>query len=147
MSNKQSGGAWWATAGKAEPDQAFYSDLAQWCEDLDPADQRSGFKRIMREITDFDDAPKGSRANIAGQWIAMLVDSGAYESAAIALIPRTATFSGGRMNDGSFAAQVVLEGSVGAHSRDANSLAMAWLSALLRAFGRQSAEARGAHTH
>ena len=147
MSNKQSGGAWWTAADKAEPDQEAYNDLAQWCEKLDPSEQRAGFDRVLQEITDFGTSPQGSRKQIAGQWIAMLVDSGAFESAAIALMPRTSTFNGGRLQNGTFVAQVILEGSAGAHSRQAQSLAMAWLAALLRAFARQAAEAKGALTH
>lgn len=147
MSNKHAGSAWWAWAAKAEPDQDFYNDLADWCEQLDLSDQRSGFDRVLREITDFGSAPEGSRESIASQWITMLVDTGAFESAAIALIPRTATFNGCRMKDGTFVAQVILDGSAGAHSRNARSLSMAWLAALLRAFARQSAEAKAAQIH
>lgn len=59
--------------------------------------------------------------------------AGAYESAVLALMPNSATFTGGRMGDGSVIAQVVLGADAAAHSREARWLAMAWLAALLRA--------------
>ena len=62
--------------------------------------------------------------------------AGAHESAVIALIPTAATFTGGRLGDGSIIAQVVLTEEASAHSREARWLAMAWLAALLRAMAR-----------
>ena len=58
------------------------------------------------------------------------------------MIAPTAIFTGGRMKDGSYIAQVIPEGSAGAHSRNAHSLSMAWLAALLRATAREVVEGR-----
>ena len=58
---------------------------------------------------------------------------GAPESAVLALMPQGATYSAGRMTDGTIIAQVVLGSDAGDHSRNARWLAMAWLAALLRA--------------
>lgn len=146
MSYEQTGRLRWAAAENTTADAKHYSDLAEWCEQLEPSEQRKGFDRVLNQLGDLGTATEG-----AGQplkpWISLLVDSGAFESAAIALIPQTAIFTGGRMTDGSFVAQVIPENSAGAHSRNAQSLAMAWLAALLRALARQSAEAKGAVTH
>lgn len=145
--NKHSGATSWTSPQEAESDTAFYNDLAEWCEQLGPTEQRTGFERILDELAEFDSSDQNEQRRVASQWISMLVQSGAFESAAIAMIPPSATFTGGRMKDGTYVAQVILEGSAGAHSRNARSLAMAWLVALLRAFARQAAEARGAATH
>lgn len=62
---------------------------------------------------------------------------GAYESAVLALMPESATFTGARLEDGSVIGQVALGGLTGAHSRNSRVLAMGWLAALLRALARQ----------
>lgn len=58
---------------------------------------------------------------------------GAFESAAIALIPPAAVFTMARLADASLIAQVQLTPGSGAHSRSARWPAMALLAALLRA--------------
>ena len=115
--------------------------------DLGPHEQREGFARVIREIADGSNAEEDERRSTAVEWIALLSDSGAFESAAVALIPRDAIFTGGRLKDGSFVAQVILSGDVGAHSRAAQSLPMAWVAALLRALARQAVETRATTTH
>jgi hypothetical protein len=70
---------------------------------------------------------------------------GANESAALALMPSTATFTGGRLADGAVIAQVVLGATAAAHSREARWLAMAWLAALLRAVASQIEANSGAN--
>ena len=102
---------------------------------------------MLQEIAPAATPEEVERKNAAVEWISLLADSGAFESAAIALIPRDAIFTGGRLKDGSFVAQVILDGDVGAHSRAAQSLPMAWIAALLRAFARQAIEARSATAH
>lgn len=57
--------------------------------------------------------------------------SGAWESAILALIPANASVTGGRLADGMVIGQVLLEGQAGRHSRRAQTLALAWLTALL----------------
>jgi len=59
--------------------------------------------------------------------------AGAHESAVLAMMPASSTFTGGRLADGSVIAQVLLAPGAAAHSRGARWLAMAWLAALLRA--------------
>lgn len=111
------------------------------------ADQRLGFERVLREMAKADNSDDAALQSVAFQWIELLSDSGAFESAAVALIPRDAIFTGGRLKDGSFVAQVVLDSGAGAHSRTAKSLPMAWIAALLRALARQSVESRSVSTH
>lgn len=133
------------THGESAAD--YYSELADWCEQLAPGEQRKGFERVLRELADFDLAPDAGRKDVASQWISLLADSGAFESAAIALVPRDAIFTGGRMKDGSFIAQVIPQGGAGAHSRNASSLSMALLAALLRALARQDDNEQSASAH
>lgn len=148
MPSKQATSVWWTSGGNArQADAQHYNELAEWCERLDPAEQRRGFERILGEMTDSGDHGAGTRKDTALQWVSSLAESGAFESAAIALIPRSATFTGGRMKDGAFVAQVIPEGSAGAHSRNAQSLSMAWLAALLRALARQSIEVQATPPH
>lgn len=75
-----------------------------------------------------------------------MLHAGAAESAVLALIPDGATWTGARLGHGQVVAQVVLEGEVGAHSRDARAPALAWLAALLRALARQVTAAAVATT-
>lgn len=90
-------------------------------------------------------APEGFAADEESLWVSLLADSGAYESAALALMPANAIFSGGRLAEGRYIAQVTLPSGAGAHSRNARSLAMAWLAALLRALAREMIEVRPLH--
>jgi hypothetical protein len=123
------------------PTPALFTSLADSCEALEPGEQAVGFMRAARLL---HGTPPGSAA-VEGkrdvQWIELLADSCAFESAAVALMPLDATFTGGRLADGSFVAQVVLANGVGSHSRTARSLSMAWLAALLRATARAMIEA------
>ena len=137
---------WWDNNPKKDmPTAAMFTSLADNCETLDPEEQSVGITHAVRLLhgTAFgSNAPANGDRD--GAWIALLADSGAYESAAIALIPSDATFTGGRLADGSFVAQVILANGVGSHSRTARSLSMAWLAALLRANARAIIEAEAA---
>jgi len=77
---------------------------------------------------------------------ARFASCGAFESSVLALVPHSATVTGGRLASGTAIAQVVLSSRAGAHSRRADSLAMAWLAALLRACdqGGEGREGAGA---
>ncbi|MGV3510462.1 MAG: hypothetical protein ACO1OX_00520 [Novosphingobium sp.] len=147
MSREETGDAWSDRFGReaASPDRL--NELAQWCERLGPHEQRDGFRRVLQEIAPPATSEEAERKNAALEWISLLSDSGAFESAAVAMIPRNAIFTGGRLKDGSFVAQVILDGDIGAHSRTAQSLPMAWIAALLRAFARQAVEARTTASH
>jgi len=116
--------------------------LADRCEATLPADQGPVFNEALNLLFDMETAPAPAGDVPADmQWIALLADSGAFESAIIATMPADAVFTGGRLADGSFVAQVLLANGVGSHSRAARSLAMAWLAALLRATARAMIEA------
>jgi len=147
MSHEQTGNTWLEHFTPREANPERLSDLALWCEQLGPHEQREGLARVIQEIADGGTAEEDERRSAALEWISLLSDSGAFETAAIALIPRNAIFTGGRMKDGSFIAQVILDSDVGAHSRAACSLPMAWVAALLRALARQAVEARAITTH
>lgn len=147
MSHEQTGNAWFAGFSGGQTDPERLSALARWCEQLAPTEQRKGFEKILGEIASPQTEDEGGRLSAAFDWIGILADSGAFESAAVALIPRDAIFTGGRLKDGSFVAQVILDGGIGAHSREAQSLAMAWIAALLRAFARQAVESRALTAH
>ena len=148
MSHEQIGSSWWtAHSPDQESSPARLEALASWCEGLAATEQRIGFERVLREMAEFDRTEDSDLKEAATQWITLLSDSGAFESAAVAMIPRDAIYTGGRLKDGSFVAQVILDGGAGAHSRDAHSLPMAWLAALLRALGRQAAEGLSSRTH
>jgi hypothetical protein len=142
MSHEQTGQAWSTGFATHHADPERLNDLAVWCEEQGTENQRLGFERVLREMTEAEGEAEGARRATALQWISLLADSGAFESAAVAMIPRGAIFTGGRLQDGSFVAQVILAGGSGAHSRAAHSLSMAWLAALLRALARQSIENR-----
>lgn len=147
MSYEQIGARSLKAETQGEGGSDYYCELADWCELLAPDEQRKGFERILRELADFDLAPETGRKDIASQWISLLADSGAFESAAIALVPRDAIYTCGRMKDGSFIAQVIPQGGAGAHSRKARSLSMALLAALLRALARQDDNEQSACAH
>jgi hypothetical protein len=141
-----SGSSWWQgrlARCTARPEEL--TALADRCELLSPDEQRLGFERALRTLGDVTLAPEGMPADGDSLWVSLLADSGAYESAVLALLPPTAVFSGGRLVDGRFVAQVVLPSGAGAHSREARSLAMAWLAALLRALAREMIEERPLH--
>lgn len=142
------GRGWWDNrVARADTTPEVLAALAERCERLAPDDQRLGFERALRLLSDMALAPKavGEGGDDDTLWVALLADSGAYESAALALFPPQTVYSGGRLLDGAFVAQVILPGGVGAHSRAAKSLAMAWLAALLRALAREMIEARALH--
>ncbi len=141
-----SGSQWWQgrlARCSARPEEL--TALADRCETLAPDEQRLGFERTLRTLGDVALAPEGVADDSDSLWVSLLADSGAYESAALALIPPAAAFSGGRLEDGRFSAQIVLPSGAGAHSREAKSLAMAWLAALLRAVAREMIEERRLH--
>lgn len=140
------GSSWWqARLAQCTATPETLTALAARCESLTADEQRSGFDRALRVLGDIGLAPEGMAANEDSLWVSLLADSGAYESAALALIPENAVYSGGRVADGRFVAQVVLPGGAGGHSRGAGTLAMAWLAALLRAVARERIEKRPLH--
>lgn len=141
MRGKNSGKTWWKRSGQELSEPERLDALAKWCEELPASEQRAGFERAIDELMDAGTEAEESMQHTARKWIGLLADSGAFESAAIAMIPRSAIYTGGRMADGRYVAQVILHGGIAANSRTACSLAMAWLAALLRAFARQSIEA------
>ncbi|MDF8333120.1 hypothetical protein [Novosphingobium cyanobacteriorum] len=109
--------------------------------------QYEGFEKVLPVLLGRGLAPASADEESAAEsadddllHVGLLADSGAYESAALALLPEKATFTGGRLADGGYVAQVVLPSAAGAHSRNARSLAMAWLAALLRAVAREMVE-------
>lgn len=55
--------------------------------------------------------------------------AGAFESAILALVPATATVTGGRIGTQTVIGQVLLADQAGRHSRRAQTLALAWLTA------------------
>jgi hypothetical protein len=134
---------WWNRLVSGPSNAEKLHTLADWCENLAATDQRAGFGKVIDEL-DFGPGVDAAMERAARQWVVVLADSGAFESAAVALIPRSAIYSGGRMADGQYVAQVILQGGVAAHSRAARSLSMAWVAALLRALARQSIEANAA---
>lgn len=119
--------------------------LAETCEGMGPGEQRAGFVQVMQSLYGAGLDPSARVGDDRGvQWIGLLADSGAFESAAVAMMPPNAIYTGGCLHRGEFIAQVVLESGAGAHSRTAKSLAMAWLAALLRATAREMIEAHAA---
>jgi len=146
MNFMTSGSSWWQgrmAQCTARPEEL--TALADRCEALCADEQRLGFERTLRTLGQVALAPEGMPADSDSLWVSLLADSGAYESAALALLPPKAVFSGGRLLDGRYVAQVELPSGAGAHSREANSLAMAWLAALLRALAREMIEERPLH--
>lgn len=137
---------WWSRLTSEPSNAEKLHALADWCENLAATDQRAGFEKVIEEL-DFGPGASAAMQLAARQWVALLADSGAFESAAVALIPRNAIYSGGRLADGQYVAQVILQGGGAAHSRAARSLSMAWLAALMRALARQSIEADAAQVN
>lgn len=118
--------------------------IAGRCESLSAGEQRKGFDHAMRVLSEMPVIAAHDDGGEDAVWIGLLADSGAYESAAVALFPPLTTFNGGRMADGSFVAQVILPSGAGANSRTARSLSMALVAALLRACAREAIEQRAA---
>lgn len=150
VSQEATGAAWWKrqlARNCAQPDDLHL--LARQCEQLHPDEQHIGFEQVLRLLADVGFAPGGglapgkaapgkaapglASAHPVMLWVSLLADSGAYESAAMAIMPSDAVYSGGRRADGLHSAQVTLPGGAAADSRAARSQAMAWLAALLRA--------------
>lgn len=134
---------------RCQASPAELQQLADSCEAAPAREQRRVFERVLPLLThgcmvEAGLAPVHDQAPVEQGLPAMLLaDAGAYESAVLALLPPRATFTGGRMADGGFVAQVILRSGAGAHSRQAKTLAMGWLAALLRALAREIVEQRG----
>ena len=150
VSQQATGAAWWKrqlARNCAQPDDLHL--LARQCEQLHPDEQHIGFEQVLRLLADVGLTPGGglapgraapgkaapglASADPVMLWVSLLADSGAYESAAMAIMPSDAVYSGGRRADGLHNAQVTLPGGAVADCRAARSQAMAWLAALLRA--------------
>lgn len=144
VSQEATGAVWWKrqlARNCAQPDDLHL--LARQCEQLHPDEQHIGFEQVLRLLADAGLAPGKAAPDKAAPglasadpvmlWASLLADSGAYESAAMAIMPSDAVYSGGRRADGLHSAQVTLPGGAAADSRAARSQAMAWLAALLRA--------------
>ncbi|WP_225205026.1 hypothetical protein [Novosphingobium huizhouense] len=119
--------------------------LADKCEALPFERQGWGLAQVLHLFR--EDAAEGSGGTAARtapevMWIGLLADSGAYESAALALLPADGTYTFARLGDGTHLAQVVLPGGVGAYSRGAAALSLAIVAALLRATAREMVEHR-----
>ncbi|MEO0030820.1 MAG: hypothetical protein RIS94_578 [Pseudomonadota bacterium] len=143
--NRESTGHDWrdSFAARCEASPSELHDLAAACENTAPRDQRRAFERVLALLNTGGFAPVRDEPHAeASLPVALLADSGAFESAALALLPTRASFTGGRLADGTFVAQVILPSGAGAHSRAGRSLAMAWLAALLRALAREIVEQR-----
>lgn len=139
-------GSWWQSrlsAGHVTPEDLVA--LAERCEHLPAADQRKGFEQALRVLADTSLAPDTGVRVDESMWVSLLADSGAFESAAIALLPSVATYTISRMGDGQYQTQIALPSGAGGHSRGAHALSMAVLAALLRALARDMIEAKSAH--
>ncbi|MCW1381945.1 hypothetical protein OLX02_03835 [Novosphingobium sp. KCTC 2891] len=137
---------WWDSLKlRSAPQPSDLQAVADFCEALEPDRQRAGFERALRLFGAAPLLPAPHEEDTRRDdllWINLLADSGAYESAAVALLPDAAVYTCGRLNDGTFIAQVVLGSGTGAHSRSARSLAMALVAAVLRAMARDIVELR-----
>lgn len=131
---------WWNRPADGLSDPGRLQAMADWCETLGPTDQGTAFKRVIEEL-DFGVCADPAMQQVAKQWIALLADSGAFESAAIAMIPRSAIYTCGRLADCEFVAEIMLQDGLAAHSRAAQSLSMALLAALMRALALQAPKA------
>ncbi|HIQ19042.1 hypothetical protein [Novosphingobium pituita] len=140
-------GSWWMggrlTGGNARPDDLIA--LADRCERLAADEQRFGFELALRLMGEALLAPSTMNGDEGSLWVGLLADSGAYESAALALLPPDALYGGERLAEETYTAHVTLPGGAAAHSRGARSLAMAWLAALFRALARDIIMKRGLH--
>ena len=116
--------------------------LAQEFEALPQDRQRQGLIEALHFLR--IDQPSSQEGAVDREfeatWVGLLADSGAFESAAIGLLPAESVYTCGRLSDGGYIAQVVLPGGAGAHSRGARSLSMALAAALMRALARQTVE-------
>lgn len=113
--------------------------LADSCESLAADQQRWGLAQVLQLLGGtVPGAVPAERTDPQAKalWAGLLADSGAFESAAVALLPEGASYTCGRLGDGSYIAQVVLAGGCGANSRGARALSLAIVAALLRALGR-----------
>lgn len=119
---------------------------AERCEQRGPDEQHFGLEDAARALGWGEAEAIGEVSDLVARVI-RLSTIGAYESAAIAMMPARTVFTGGALQNDTFIAQVVLESGAGAHSRSAKSLSMAWLAALLRALARQKVEAETALRH
>lgn len=140
MTRGKERGVWWNRLADGRSDPERLQAMADWCETLAPTDQGIGFRRAIEEL-DFGAGADPAMQHVAKQWIALLADSGAFESAAIAMIPRSAIYTCGRLADCEFVAEIMLQDGPAAHSRAAQSLSMALLAALMRALALQMATA------
>ncbi|MCX7284300.1 MAG: hypothetical protein NTX28_09685 [Novosphingobium sp.] len=114
--------------------------LADWCEGLAANEQRQGFRQVLGEL-DLGAGAGPAARDAAAQWIALLADSGAFESAAVAIVPRSAAYTSGRLTADLCVAHVTLQGRSDGHSGSAKSFSMALLAALLRALSAEKVEA------
>jgi len=136
-----------ALAAQCKAKPADLQALADACEAMPRQGQHEGMARGLSLLIDGTaiSGPKPETWHVESLHVRLLADAGAYESAVLGLFPHDATFTGGRMADGSYTAQVILPSQAGAHSRNAKSLAMAWLAALLRAVAREMVEQRAVY--
>ncbi|NLR73086.1 hypothetical protein HGI47_19645 [Novosphingobium sp. ERN07] len=132
-------GVWWNRPANGPSDPERLQAIADWCETLAPTEQGVGFRRAIEEL-DFGAGADPAMQKAARQWIALLADSGAFESAAIAMIPRSAIYTCGRLADCEFVAEIMLHDGSAAHSRFAQCLSMSLLAALMRALAVQLTE-------
>lgn len=136
MTRAKERGVWWNRPANRPSDPQRLQAIADWCETLAPTEQGAGFRRAIEEF-DFGAGADLAMQNAAKQWIALLADSGAFESAAIAMIPRSAIYTCGRLADCEFVAEIMLHDGSAAHSRSAQCLSMSLLAALMRALAVQ----------
>ncbi|BEU99125.1 hypothetical protein [Novosphingobium olei] len=118
---------------------AKLSDLADQCESLAADRQRWGLARVLQVMGIESPGGAGGEqgASRQGMWISLLADSGAYESAAFALLPVDCQYCASRDDAGLHSATVVLAGGHSASSQGAGSVSMAVCAALLRALAHQ----------
>lgn len=146
MTQGKERGVWWNRRANAQSDPERLQAMADWCETLAPTDQGAGFRKAIEEL-DFGAGADPAMQQVARQWIALLADSGAFESAAVAMIPRSAIYTCGRLAGCEFVAEVKLQDGSAAHSRAAQSLSMALLAALMRALAAQLTATRVSEPH
>ena len=129
---------------KSSAQPADLDSLADKCEQLPPERQAWGLSQVLHLLHADTLESQRRSANVSTEtmWVSLLADSGAYDSAALALLPPECTYSCARLGDGTHSAQVVLPGGVGAYSRGALTLSLAISAALLRALARGMVEQR-----